>query len=141
MMKVLLDTNIVLDGIAAREPFRESAESIFRLIKDKKVAAFITANSITDIYYISRKSRDESETREALRIILGTFSVVDVLGRDCREALDYPLDDYEDALLAVCGHKAKVDCIITRDKHMLEAKKNETKILSPESFLKKVSRK
>lgn len=137
MKKVLLDTNIVLDGIAAREPFRENAEAIFRLIKDKKITAYITANSITDIYYIARKSRDESESRDALRILLDTFSVVGVRGNECREALDSPLDDYEDALLLVCGIKARVDCVVTRDKHILDAKKVGVEILSPDSFLKK----
>lgn len=140
MRKVLLDTNIVMDGITAREPFRESAEAIFRLIKDKKIAAFITANSITDIYYLSRKSRSESETRQALRILLDTFSVVDVRGRECREALEYPLDDYEDALLMVCGLKAGVDVVVTRDKQMLEGKKDEIQILSPQAFLKKMQK-
>ena len=138
MRTVLLDTNIVLDGIAAREPFREEAEALFRLIKDKRITACITANSITDIYYIARKNRSESETRNALRILLATFSIIDVRGRECRAALDYPLDDYEDALLIVCGIKVGVDCIVTRDKCLLDAKKPGIQILSPESFLKKI---
>lgn len=138
MKKALLDTNIVLDGIAAREPFRENAEAIFRLMKDKKITAYITANSVTDIYYIARKNRSESETRDALRILLDTFSVVDVRGHECRDALESPLGDYEDALLLVCGLKAGVDCIVTRDKDMLDAKKTGIRILSPEAFLKKI---
>lgn len=135
MKKALLDTNIVLDAIAAREPFRKNAEAIFRGIKDKSTTAFITANSVTDIYYIARKSRSEAESREALRILLNTFSIVDVRGHECREALDFPLDDYEDALLCVCGIKAGVDCIVTRDEKMLRLRKSALRILSPEAFL------
>lgn len=137
MKKVLLDTNIVLDGIAAREPFRESAEAIFRLIRNKKITGCITASGVTDIYYISRKSRSEPETRDALRILLNTFSIIDVRGNECRDALESPLDDYEDALLVACGIKAGIDCIVTRDKHLLNAKKTGVGILSPESFLNK----
>ncbi len=140
MKKALLDTNIVLDAIAAREPFLKNAEAVFRLIKSKKVAAFITANSITDIYYIARKSRGEAETREALRILLNAFTIVDVRGRECLEALDFPLDDYEDALLCVCGIRAGVDCIVTRDEGMLGMKNSAIRILSPEGFLKTVRR-
>lgn len=136
MKKVLLDTNIVLDAVAAREPFLKNAENIFKLVKDRKITAFITANSITDIYCIARKSRGEAETREALRILLNTFSTVDVRGRECREALDFPLDDYEDALLCVCGIKAGVDCIVTRDEDMLNMKSGTVRILSPDAFLK-----
>lgn len=137
MKKALLDTNIVLDAVAAREPFRENAESIFRLIKNRKIAAFITSNSITDIYYIARKSRSEPETRGALRILLDTFSIVDVRGRECRDALDFPLDDYEDALLCVCAVKAGVDCVVTRDEEMLGAADCGVRMLSPEAFLKR----
>lgn len=136
MKKALLDTNVVLDAIAAREPFRESAEAIFRLVKDKKIQAFITANSVTDIYYIARKSRSEAETREALRILLNTFSIVDVRGQECREALELPLDDYEDALLLVCAVMARVDCIVTRGEWLLSLKRGGIRVLSPEAFLK-----
>ncbi len=135
MRTVLLDTNIVLDGVAAREPFRKEAEAIFRLIKDKRITACITANSITDIYYIARKNRSESETRNALRILLAAFSIIDVRGQECRDALDYPLDDYEDALLIVCGVKARANCIVTRDKRLLAAKTPGIHVFSPESFL------
>ncbi len=138
MMKALLDTNVVLDSLAAREPFRENAEMIFRLIKKKRITAFITANSVTDIYYIARKSRSESETREALRILLNAFSIVDVVGRECREALDFPLDDYEDAILCVCALKAGIDCIVTRDKCLLEVKRSDIQLVSPEDFLKQI---
>jgi predicted nucleic acid-binding protein len=137
--KVLLDTNIVLDAIAAREPFLENAEAIFRLIKNKQIAPFITSNSVTDIYYIARKNRSEAETRNALRILLGTFSVVDVRGQECREALDSPVDDYEDALLCVCGLRAGVDCVVTRDAALLSTTNSSLEIYSPDAFLKNVS--
>ncbi len=140
MKNVLLDTNIILDAIAAREPFRENAETIFRLIKDKKITAFITANSVTDIYYIARKSRTESETREGLRILLTTFSIIGVRDRDCLEALEFPVNDYEDALLLVCGLKAHLDCIVTRDRHLLKVKNKDIQILSPESFVQRFKR-
>ncbi|MCD8352118.1 MAG: PIN domain-containing protein [Planctomycetaceae bacterium] len=140
-MNVLLDTNIVLDALAAREPFRAHAESIFELIKDKRITAFLTANSITDIYYIIRKNRDESEAREAMRILLATFSIIDIRGRDCLDALDFPIDDYEDAILLVCGMRSHADCIVTRDRHLLEIPGQDTQVLSPESFLTKMSRK
>lgn len=140
MKKALLDTNIVLDAIAARETFLKNAEAIFLLIKNKKITPFITANSITDIYYIARKSRSETETREALRILLDTFTVIDVRARECREALDFPFGDYEDALLCVCGVKAGVDCIVTRDESMLNMKSGAVRILSPDAFLKTAGR-
>jgi predicted nucleic acid-binding protein len=54
-MKVLVDTNVVLDAIANREPFSNNAKKIINLILENKLEGFITANSTTDIYYIARK--------------------------------------------------------------------------------------
>jgi predicted nucleic acid-binding protein len=46
-MKVLVDTNVVLDFFLAREPWAKDADKVFKLISEGKVEAFITANSIT----------------------------------------------------------------------------------------------
>ena len=48
-MKVLLDTNVVLDAIAKRKPFYLDAQNVIDLIFDNKLEGYITANSVTDI--------------------------------------------------------------------------------------------
>jgi predicted nucleic acid-binding protein len=118
-MKVLIDTNVVLDAIANREPFRIDAQKIFNLILDNKLEGYITANSITDIYYIARKYLDKNNLRNTMRSLLKIFNILDVLSEDCHKALDFPLDDYEDGLLVVCGNRAGIDYIITRDEEFL----------------------
>jgi len=55
-----------------------------------------------------------------LRSLFAIFIIVDVFGSDCHNALDFPLDDYEDALLVVCSDRTKIDHIITRDKEFLQ---------------------
>jgi predicted nucleic acid-binding protein len=55
-MKVLLDTNVILDVLASREPFLASAAAIFALAGEKKLMAYVTASSITDIYYLKSLS-------------------------------------------------------------------------------------
>ncbi len=134
MRKALLDTNVVLDAIAAREPFRADAERIFLLAAQEKIEACLTASGMTDIYYIARKSMADDAAREALRSLLQLFSVVDVGRRECEEALDLSLADYEDALMVVCARKAGADHIVTRDKEFLAQSKEA---ISPEAFLKK----
>jgi len=134
-MKILLDTNIALDAIASRKPHNKNAEKLFLLIAEEKAEGFITANCITDIYYIARKALTDKVVRKALRYILSLFSVIDIRGRDCETALDIPVPDYEDALLAVCAKKAAVDYIITRDDDL---QKNLTIVpaISPSDFLR-----
>jgi len=53
-MKVLLDTNVVLDAIVNRKPFYHDAQKVIDLIHENKLEGYITANSVTDIYYIAK---------------------------------------------------------------------------------------
>jgi len=55
MINVLLDTNVILDAVANRVPFNKNAEQIFILAAEQKIKGYITANSLTDIYYIAKK--------------------------------------------------------------------------------------
>ncbi|MDL2314211.1 PIN domain-containing protein [Desulfovibrio sp. OttesenSCG-928-C14] len=121
MIKALIDTNVVLDALASREPFREDAEKIFLLAAEEKFHGFVTANSITDIYYLVRNNLSEAAAREAIRHLLQLFAVVDINGEDCESALDSPIGDYEDALVAACAEKIGATHIITRDEKFLQA--------------------
>ena len=135
MIKALIDTNVVLDALAAREPFRAEAERIFMLAAEEKCQVFVTANSITDIYYLVRKNVSETIARETLRNVLLVFAIVDISGKDCEDALESPIDDYEDALVAVCAYKVGVDYIITRDEGFWQSQP-PVPIVTPAGFLK-----
>ena len=138
MIKALIDTNVVLDALAAREPFHAAAERIFLLAAEEKCQGFITANSTTDIYYLVRKNASDAVAREALRNLLQVFAIVDISGKDCTDALESPIDDYEDALAAVCALKSGAEYIITRDEGFLRAQ-SPVPLVAPAGFLKIVS--
>ncbi|MCL1926776.1 MAG: PIN domain-containing protein [Syntrophorhabdaceae bacterium] len=135
MIKALLDTNVVLDALAAREPFYAEAESIFLLAAEEKFKGFITANSITDIHYLIKKNTSEAAAREALRNLLHIFAVVDINAKDCEKSLESPVDDYEDALIVVCASKIDADYIITRDEDFLRTR-SPVAVIAPSGFLK-----
>ena len=134
MIKALIDTNVLLDAIASREPFRADAEKIFLLAAEERFQGFVTAGSITDIYYLIRKNVSEVLARDAVRNLLQLFSVVDITGKDCETALDSAITDYEDALVAACAAKAAVECIVTRDEDFLKAK-IDISVISPEVMI------
>ena len=135
MIKALIDTNIVLDALAAREPFRVEAERIFILAAEEKFQGFVTANSITDIYYLVRKNTSEAMAREALRNLFQVFAVVEIHGDDCEHALESPIADYEDALVARCASKVDAEYIITRDEDFL-LEQSPVPVVTPAEFLK-----
>jgi len=137
-MRVLFDTNVILDVIADREPFSDNAKKIVNLILENKLEGFITASSTTDIFYIARKYLDKDKLHAAMKSLFSLFGIIDILNTDCLRALDLPMNDYEDALLAVCCNKINADYIITRDEEFINQAGSSLKVVSPAKFLKDI---
>ena len=135
MIKALVDTNVVLDALASREPFKHEAEKIFLLAAEDKFQPLITASSVTDIYYLLRKNLSEEASRNALQNLFQLFGIITISRDDCEAALESALPDYEDALLSVSARKAKLDCIISRDQDFLRQDAGIA-VLTPAAFLK-----
>ena len=75
-MRVLLDTNILLDFFLEREPFFQEASYLFDEIADKRIEGFMTASSVTDIFYICRcQTEDLEEARQILTKTLALLSI------------------------------------------------------------------
>lgn len=58
-MRVLLDTNIILDFFLEREPFFYDASRLFEAIADNQLEGFVTASSVTDIFYICKRQTQD----------------------------------------------------------------------------------
>ena len=114
-MKIVIDTNIVIDYFADREPFADFAEQIFELCDSELVEGYFTANTITDIYYILRKIAGDLQTREHIKTISAILNIVDVTGNDIMKALESHMTDFEDALLSECAKRIRADYIVTRN--------------------------
>ena len=121
-MKVLLDTNILLDALQERQPFDTDAKEILRRGQSGDLECCFTANAATDIFYLYSKARNVKQARTALEFLLGRYSVVDVTHGDCTHALKSEIVDFEDALVAECAKKAGVDYIVTRDDEFLRSR-------------------
>ncbi|SFQ19728.1 type II toxin-antitoxin system VapC family toxin [Caldicoprobacter faecalis] len=136
-MTVLLDTNISLDFLIHRQPFFETVNKILIMIKDNYIKAYVSASSVTDIYYIMRKYRTQQE-----RVLMLTeyFKLVDIVSTtktDILRALKMEATDFEDAVTFQIAKRKGVDYIITRDKKGFTDQ--AVKTVSPEEFLKIVS--
>jgi predicted nucleic acid-binding protein len=118
---ILLDTNILLDALQERHPFDAVAKEVLRKARDGEIKCCFTANAMTDIFYLYSKARDIQSARSALDYLLSHYSVISVTHEDCQNALSLLIDDFEDALVAVCAKKAGVDYIVTRDEKFLQS--------------------
>jgi len=134
-MKLLIDTNIILDALMNRTPWAKAAQDIILAVAEEKAEGCITASSFTDIHYLLRKNlKDKEKTKQTLLGLLTVVNVLDVTGSDCEKAFDLLMTDYEDALLAYCGKRHKVEYIITRDlNHYIGS---PVKAVDPDEILK-----
>jgi predicted nucleic acid-binding protein len=138
-MKVLLDTNVVLDVLLAREPFVNNSAKVLQMAEKGEIICYITANSITDILYILKKYvKDRSERENIVRNLFEIVDIVSVTKKDIFRSFDYGYADFEDALQNQCAKKMKAQYIVTRNEK--DFKDTEIKIVSPEKFIKDINK-
>ena len=115
-MRVLIDTNVIIDALTSREPWKESAEKIFIMAANHVIEMYITASSATDIYYLVKKYMHSAE--QAKQVMGKLYSLVGILSvseAECIEALVSAVIDYEDAVVERTALKTDMDYIITRN--------------------------
>lgn len=136
-MIVVFDTNIILDAVMDR-PDSEVAQKLIRAVVDDRITGVVTANSITDIHYLVKKYAGEDRARTAVYHVLCVFDTVSVDGDVCMAALNLPMGDYEDAVLAACAVRANATCVVTRDTGFLEDEGSPVQVLTPAEVLKTI---
>lgn len=114
-MKVLIDTNVVLDVLCKREDFYEDAAKIMKYCEVNKITGVISALTIPNIVYIMRKELDAQKTRDVIEKLQLVFTVADLKADDIKKALSMDFEDFEDALQSACASRIKADYIITRN--------------------------
>lgn len=136
-MKALIDTCVIVDILQKRDPFYPAAMEILLAVSNKKCTGILTAKSITDIYYILRRSiHNEKEVRKLVRVLFTLFEVVDTFSIDCELALSSTIKDYEDAIMVETGSRVGAECIVTRN--LKDYKLSTLPVLSPDQFLEEM---
>jgi predicted nucleic acid-binding protein len=114
-MNVLLDTNIVLDVLLERAEWLAEADVIWRASGDGRLSSHVTASSITDIYYISRRLAGSDRARQGVRRYLDRLSIIPVTGERLEAAFSLEGRDFEDDLQMACASAERLDAIVTRN--------------------------
>lgn len=109
-MRWLLDVNVVLDVLADREPWADSAAEVLGYVERGEANGYLAAHTVTTLYDLLSRHRNEDLARRHTRLVLRLFEVVAVDEDRLLQALDLGLPDYEDAVQAACAEKAGVDC-------------------------------
>jgi predicted nucleic acid-binding protein len=138
VFKVLIDTNVILDIFLNREPFFYSSTKLVLEIPETNFIPLISSSSVTDIYYICKKSGMEKDViLEKLKELLKTFEVLIIDKESINNAILSDMKDFEDAVQMMACKKEKIDLIITRNKKDFE---NEwIEVQTPEEYLASIS--
>ena len=134
-MRILIDTNILIDVVARREPFFADAVAIFELCQQDKVEGYIAAHSVVNMAYILRKNFTLDELREILLRLCKIFTVEAIdLSKLIAALNDRDFSDFEDCLQTQCALNLRADFIVTRNVSDFAA--SEIPAVTPEQFFK-----
>jgi predicted nucleic acid-binding protein len=114
-MKVLFDTNVILDVLLAREPHAEVAARLLNLVDRGRIEGVVGATTLTTIHYLATKAVGRRQAKKHVGALMAMFEVAPVDHGVLARALDLGLPDYEDAVLHEAGRAAGVAGIVTRN--------------------------
>ena len=114
-MRVMLDTNVVLDVLQARAGFVDDAVAVFDMIERNAITGLLCATTITTLAYLAGKTVGKSQAVRQIRELLVLFEVAPVTRAVIDGALKSGVSDFEDAILAEAALLAGAGAIITRN--------------------------
>lgn len=131
-MKVLFDTNIILDVLLNRHPFVELSASLVSLVESKKIDGYLCATTITTIDYLVAKSSGKGQARVSIQKLLSIFSIAEVNKEVLFLSTESKFTDFEDAVQHYAGKLVQVDSIVTRNQN--DFKRSEYPVYSPQEL-------
>jgi predicted nucleic acid-binding protein len=114
-VKVLFDTNVVLDLLLAREPHAGVAARLFTLVDNERIDGAVCATTVTTVAYVATKTVSGKEARKLLRRLLDLFAVAAVDRRVLEAALRLDFQDVEDAVIHEAARAWGAAGIVTRN--------------------------
>ena len=137
-MKIMCDTNVILDVLLEREPFVNDSYKVLSLCEEHRIDGFVSASSVTDIYYLVRKYAHSTELAyKAVGKLLEIVKVCSVTNNNVLTAFQRKARDFEDCLVATYAKSIRCDCIVTRNKKDFE--EFDISLLTPSELLQKIS--
>ncbi|MCL2139128.1 MAG: PIN domain-containing protein [Treponema sp.] len=137
-MKVLIDTNVVLNILLNQPNFFDGSKKVFDLAETGVFAAFISASAITDIYFIASKKLGKKVARENIKQhLLSVFKLATVTDSHIYQALDLDWTDFEDSVQYTVGESFSADYIVTRNTKDFAS--GSIPAVTPEEFLQAIA--
>jgi predicted nucleic acid-binding protein len=132
-VKILIDVNVILDVLLAREPWAADSARLLDAVERKSVSGYVAGHTITTAYYIVARGAGRRKAATAVTDLLRIVKVVPVEAADFGQALVFGMDDFEDAVQAAAAAKIGADFVATRNEK--DFKRSPIKARSPSELL------
>lgn len=136
-MRVMLDTNVLIDYFNKREPFYRDACKLRIMHEFGDIELWASVNSFSDIAYILRNQAGSAELQKAFLTSLDFLQVCSSDQHDLELACKEQWEDFEDCLIEQCAQKTRADYILTRDIKGFD--RSTATVLSPTDFIELMS--
>jgi len=133
-MKVLIDTNVIIDILEHRESF-DASYRVIQLGIQSKLETIMSAGAVTDVYYIISRSLGSAKKARAKIVALRTLvNICDTTAHDINTGLTLNITDFEDAVIAAIAKRERADYIVTRNE--ADFANSPVSAISPARFLR-----
>jgi predicted nucleic acid-binding protein len=134
MLKILLDTDVVLDFFFDRQPYSEDAAKILSLGESNQIEIYVTPIIISNIYYLLRKTASHTQVMTHLKLLMSIINILVISKETILQAMHSSFKDFEDALQNYAAEYSKsVNVIITRN--VKDYKESMLSVQTPNTFL------
>lgn len=132
-MKILIDTNVIIDVLNKRKDFFEDSFNALQIVF-KRHQPCVSAQTVADTVYITRKTFQNSEhQKNIVENFFASFKILSVTKKQIKQAFNSSMSDFEDAVQAFCAKNAGAKIIVTRN--IQDYRLSPVKAVTPKEFL------
>jgi predicted nucleic acid-binding protein len=132
-LKVLFDTNIILDILLNRAKFVDLSANLVSMAENKEIQGYLCATTITTIDYLVSKKHDRNRANIEIQKLLNIHNISQVNRQVLDLAINSEFKDFEDAVQYYSGKCVGVDCLVTRNPK--DYKGTQLAVYSPSELL------
>ena len=132
-MRVLLDTNVLMDVLLERELFVNESVQVFDQVVRGAVTGLICATTVTTIFYLTSREVGGEEVMRHIQKLMNLYEIAPVTRSVLDAAITSNSPDFEDAVLAEAAHQAGAQAIITRN--LKDFAKSPVRAYTPRQWL------
>jgi len=131
-VKILFDTNIILDVLLLRKPYYTSATFLLSEVEQGNIEGYLCPTTITTIGYLVTKVKGTGKAKKLIKILLNIFKLTELNQQVFETACNHKINDYEDAVLHESALLSNIEGIVTRN--IQDFKYASIKVYDPEEL-------